>query len=248
MGNLIHDMLNMPHDLYTISHITNPFLGYMLFGKPFIILLALVLWEVIEFITIEVLGSYSFMYFNEENPEAMIDVIIYDLFGGVIGIVLAMCTCLFLYNSIHSPYERFKKICPLPKCCPKDKKWWQNDWLSLFIYLFSVGPGPVSAVGWECNDAFVEWGICNGTWQTLPWGLFFMIFFDILVVLLLWRDIESRIVIIFTQFVLAAVSFQKVIPGSFLTIVCSLGFILIYLSMWGIGTYYKKYRRKRNDF
>jgi hypothetical protein len=247
MGNLSTSMLNMPHDLYTISHITNPFLGYMLFNRGFLMLFVIVLWEVIEFIVIEVLGTYGFMYFDEDNPEAMIDVIIYDLLGGLLGIVLGMCTCLILYKSIYSPDARFKTICPLPKCikCP-DNLWYKNDWLSLLVYIFSVGPGPVSAVGWDCNEAFVEWGICNkNEYQLLPWGLLIMIFFDILVVLLLWRKPVERALIIFTQLAICVSSFQRSVPGSLIQLLTTLLLICTY---GGIYLCDSKSRVPREDY
>lgn len=72
--------------LYPVSHIFTPFLLYLLVQHISLVVVFIVLWEVLEFVTYASADSY--VIFPDGAPETICDIVLLDLGHGLLGVLL----------------------------------------------------------------------------------------------------------------------------------------------------------------
>ena len=231
MSDLYNDLLEMPHSLWTIGHVYDPFLAFFVFGNPFLALAISGIWEIAEYLTFKIFGDYSFIFLNDPVEEALYDVIILDIGGTLTGTLLAACLTYVLeekFTPENSPW--------------KSSKGYYGAFKVLAWFLFrAVLTMPLSGFGWECNEAI---DLCTSSgYHLIPWGLFLIWIINGTYTWLIFEG-RKRNLLLFGLFVIGAPALQRGVPSAYiLSVIYGPLSILIFI-FCGIH----KFSKKRNDY
>lgn len=200
--------LDEPHSLWTIAHITAPFVLVYETGDPRVALALVLFWELIEWIIFTAHGHYGVLFLNHPTQESLWDVWALDAGGGVFGILLAMS---FHYFQAESGGDFWTPFIPTPK---------GNGWFRLLRFLgFAIAIALLSSFGWHCIEFFPS--ICVDGYHALPWGAFGII--PLLALYVWWADLPklsyALIGVLFIPVFVPVTKSTKPVPASFVQFV-----------------------------
>lgn len=155
--------LDEPHALWMINHIFLPFIFVYETGRPWLTILGVLAWELIEYIYYAMNKNYGPLFLWEGGKETAWDIWVNDVGGGVLGVLLALS---FQYLSTSTNENNFWaafRIKPTDPLCNR---------IFRFI-LLAVSFSLLAAIGWECLDSVSS--LCVDGYNSFAWGIIGML-------------------------------------------------------------------------
>lgn len=209
-------VLDQPYELWMIIHIMIPFFIVYLFNGlkgPLISLALVIINEIFEWILLLTAddGTYG-AFFPSAKPENNLNTWLYDIGGGIMGILLAI-SFQYIKNVSESNNidgEFFKPFLPY---------FTENFWCRLTKCVLLIGPSALlGRVGWDCGW-ITEW--CVNGYNAFPWGAPLMII--TYVIFTWWVDLSKLtyilIVILFIPSFIPVTEENQPIPESFIQLI-----------------------------
>lgn len=204
--------LEEPHSLWTIAHITAPFVVVYETGDPRIALALVLFWELVEWIIFTSYGHYGALFMNHPTEESLWDVWGLDVGGGVFGILLAVS---FHYFQAENTGDFWAPFVPTPR-----GRWWVR---ALRFLGFAIIIALPSSFGWHCIEFFPS--ICVDGYHTLPWGAFGII--PLLALYVWWAELPklsyALVGVLFIPVFVPVTSGSEPVPASFIQFILAAG-------------------------